>query len=246
MNVLIVVADPIRAAGLGKVLNNEGLTCQLAEGGFYALTMLERNRPDAIIASRDVLDMDGFDLYEIIRSDENLSKVAFVLLDDAVAAQLTFPNDVALPQDADGAAVVAALKPFRPLVFDADMLKTRPRLGKRGSQLGGTLEVLTLFDLVMSLTQNGRSGTLLLLVEDEEMSIRLQKGEVVHAAAGGRVGEDAFKHIFVQAELADHTEFLFKAADAAAVKPTINKSVRELLFQAAVELDHKRAATAKE
>ncbi|CAN5845238.1 hypothetical protein BH24DEI2_BH24DEI2_14250 [soil metagenome] len=246
MNVLIVIADPIRAAGLGKVLNNEGFTCQLAEGGFYALTMLERNRPDAIIASRDVLDMDGFDLYEIIRSDENLSKIAFVLLDDTVAAQLTFPNDVALPQDADGAAVAAALQPFRPLVFDAEKLKARPRLGKRGSQLGGTLEVLTLFDLVMSLTQNGRSGTLQLLIEDDEASISLRKGEVVHAAAENLVGEDAFKYIFIQAELADHTEFLFDAADDSVITPTIGKSVRELLFQAAVELDHKRAATAKE
>lgn len=239
MQVLLVMSDQSAAAELSKTLSAKGHTSQFAEGGFYALTMLERNKPDAILSSADVVDMSGFDFYEIIRSDESLNAVVFLLLDDDKRDQLTHGKDLSLPPNASADAIVAALtqgpasSPFKSRAFAAN----------QGTQVSGTLEVLTLFDLIMSLTQNGRSGKLFLLIDDKEAVISIVEGQVVHAQFGDELGEAALKDIFFQSELTNNTEFLFEAKEPSEMSVpsvTIKASVKELLFRVAVDLDHFR------
>jgi len=241
VRVLIVMPEQSRATKISHFLSTKGVTSELADGGFYALTMLERIKPDAIIVAQDVDDMSGFDVYDIVRSDEDLDSVRFILLDEA--AQISGEIDTALTANAPPADILAALE--RPAPSKPDRFHNRVHSASSSSKVNGTLEVLTLFDLVMSLSQNGRSGRLYLYIGEDEAQVILQAGQVIHASFQGDLGEEAFKHIFFHSENTDDTEFLFEGSTeiARATEPfvSITTPIQELLFKVAVELDHLRA-----
>src|SRR5437762_843710 len=49
--------------------------------GAFALTTLERNRPDVIVSRAGVPDIDGYELYAIVRNDPSMTGVLFLLLE---------------------------------------------------------------------------------------------------------------------------------------------------------------------
>ena len=60
----------------------EGFICKAVDSGFYALTMLEREKPSLIIATEDIEDLEIYDLLEIIDSDPDLSATHIIVLSD--------------------------------------------------------------------------------------------------------------------------------------------------------------------
>src|SRR5215813_11860954 len=48
--------------------------------GSFALTMLERNRPDLIVSRLAVPDINGYELCSIVRKDPSMAGVLFLLL----------------------------------------------------------------------------------------------------------------------------------------------------------------------
>src|SRR5712691_9669325 len=81
----VLLIDPDRAsvAALQKALATAGLTDVAAvASGSFALTMLERDRPDLIVSRARVPDIDGYELCAIVRSDPELTGVLFVVLAD--------------------------------------------------------------------------------------------------------------------------------------------------------------------
>jgi len=109
--------------------------------------------------------------------------------------------------------------------------------------LSGTLELLTLFDLLLSLNQNGHSGELHISYSDsEEASIFILKGQPCHALVSGLTGEVAIVDIFIKADNDPNASFYFEAANHFfdSDKVTITTKTKELLFKVALELDHHR------
>lgn len=245
MKVLLVMTDQHKAAELTKACAGEGLSCQLADGGFYALTMLERDKPDAIVSSFDVSDMSGLDFYSIVRSDDSLAQSAFILLDENAAAELQEANDLALAASVSSTNIVKALKTLHKTSAQATAKPTLPKtlFMPKNPQISGTLEVLTLFDLIMSLNQNKHSGKLFLRIDENEAMVVLLRGEIKHAEMSYFVGEEALIQIFLVSEDSKDTEFFFeRVADKAILDSfnSVSKASKELLFKVAVELDHLR------
>src|SRR2546427_610846 len=79
--------------------------------GSFALTMLERNRPDLIVSRVGVPDIDGYELCSIVRKDPSMKGVLFLLLaspgDDAPPATLEEKPDQMLAGDLPIAAIVS-------------------------------------------------------------------------------------------------------------------------------------------
>ncbi len=248
--------DGPRALALTSMCTGAGFEPLLAAGGLYALTTLEHMGPRAIVSAAHLSDMSGFDLYDIVRSDETMRDLVFLLLDEASAARLD-PSyaDAVLPADARPEAIVGALKRLLRESEAEPQPKPGPRArlssgAQRAKNLSGTLEVLTLFDLMMSLSQNARSGRLNVYFHQEDSQERREacvvfsNGGLVHAQFAGLVGEEALFRLFFQAEEVDDTEFLFEASapskDPSKNPVTITTPVQQLLLRAAVELDHLR------
>src|SRR3989442_3182792 len=79
--ILIIDADRDGLKSLQCALSDAGLTDVAAvPSGSFALTMIERDRPDLIVSHANIPDIDGFELCSIVRSDPALGNVLFLLL----------------------------------------------------------------------------------------------------------------------------------------------------------------------
>jgi CheY-like chemotaxis protein len=110
----VILIDPDRTAlaALQAALERAGIGEILAvTSGAFALTMLERNRPDLIVSRVGVPDIDGYELCAIVRNDPLMTGVLFLLLaspgDEAPASMLEDKPDQTLAGDLPLAAVVS-------------------------------------------------------------------------------------------------------------------------------------------
>ena len=95
MKALVVMPATIEALELCDNLSAQGFTVAHAPSGLYALTLMERDRPDLILAAADVVDMSGRELLAIL-GEEFQTEVPVILLSDEDAADL--PNNaIAVP-----------------------------------------------------------------------------------------------------------------------------------------------------
>jgi CheY-like chemotaxis protein len=101
---LVVMDSSLETLELCDELTRAGLYTQHAPSGLYALTMLERERPDLIVSKEDLGDMTGHELLEIVREDGSTNDTVFVLL--ANNASNLGPNDVLMPPNASNHDII--------------------------------------------------------------------------------------------------------------------------------------------
>jgi CheY-like chemotaxis protein len=78
--VLVVDADQDRRAALAHALTEAGYEVAVATSGSFALTMLEWEQPDLIVSYAKVQDMDGYELFTMVRRDPATKDTPFLLL----------------------------------------------------------------------------------------------------------------------------------------------------------------------
>src|SRR5215510_9360339 len=110
----VILIDPDQASlgTLRAALEQAGIRDVLAvASGSFALTMLERNRPDLIVSRAGVPDIDGYELCSIVRKDPLMAGVRFLLLaspgDEATASALEEKPDQTLAGDLPVTAIVS-------------------------------------------------------------------------------------------------------------------------------------------
>lgn len=108
--------------------------------------------------------------------------------------------------------------------------------------ISGTLEILTLFDLAMSLNTNKKSGKLNITTSKFEAYMIFDKGSIIHADYYGRTGSKALAMIFVKSDGDSESQFLFESEEDAPIDSPVSITMpfQELLFKIAVALDHHR------
>jgi len=79
-NVLLIDLARADLAALHTALNQAGHRVTAVGTGLFALTMVERDRPDVIVSRARVSDIDGYELCAILRSDPTTRSVPFLLL----------------------------------------------------------------------------------------------------------------------------------------------------------------------
>lgn len=254
MNVLVVTADLTQAEALAARFRKRlphALVFRHADSVPEALTQMRAALPDIVISARETQGVGGLELLQRVRGDSGLSEVAFILLDGGALPRFSPSRlEVVLGEDAHPADVLEAA--FTLLVTNGRYHEeerfhgalpghARARRG-REVKVSGTLEVMTLFDLVLSLTQKRNSGRLYLLLGDVEALLVFQQGRFVHAEYEDKTGEMAVLRIFLEAERHPDAEFFFEPTLSRLAQGgvTLHTSVQELLLKVAVELDHQR------
>ena len=96
MKALVVMDSSLETLELCDELTRVGLYTQHAPSGLYALTMLERERPNLVVCGEDLGDMDGQELLGIVREDTSMNDVAFILLSGDAVEELE--NNLLLPK----------------------------------------------------------------------------------------------------------------------------------------------------
>jgi CheY-like chemotaxis protein len=110
MKALMIMPDML-ASTIPDAFAKAGFKVQLSESGVFALTMLERDKPDVIVCVDNLGDMRGREMHEIVRSDAALSEVLFVLLDGSAEQKiLETAKDIELSWMSSASDVVRCVK----------------------------------------------------------------------------------------------------------------------------------------
>ena len=221
----------------------EHLYLEVVSGALYALTNLERRQADLIISSEELEDMTGRDLFDLVCDDKALRQIPFILLSDTGSDLVLPDHQRVLAAQASPAEVLSAA--FTLLLASGSLSVTRAfeRGYARGAvKISGTLEALTLFDLVVSLGQGKRSGRLVVFSSDgsggdAQGTLYLKAGHLIHAALAETTGQGAVQTIFAGVHHKPQTRFLFVGGLPDKTPKTIHTSLDKLLLQVAVNLD---------
>jgi CheY-like chemotaxis protein len=255
MKVLVATTNNAFFAGLVPLLGHLGLEPEQAPGGLYVLTLMEHGLPSAVISDYDLEDMNGFDVYEIVRADPANSEVAFVLLDDSQQGAVEHQGDVALEAGALPSAIVAAVRqalerkghrfatpgvaaaPPAPTPAAANTIET--------IMLGPTPLVADIADLINSFSRNNRTGGLQVIVKNQEAWVYFFKGRVIHAVFGNETGQPALVKVFLGADrsLVSALSFHTLSAEILSKNPvSISIPTNKLLYKVMFEMNLLREA----
>jgi CheY-like chemotaxis protein len=265
--VLIVDADPDKLSVLKAALVHAAYHVTSATSATFALTTVERDRPDLIVSGNRTEDMDGVEFCSIIRSDPATHDIPFLLLSgpkrptpwavaqagvdmllagdfvvsavlDRIAKLLRHVALQAEPGLPPPSPVAAPIPP--PLAPRA----ATPRAEAERRTFEGSFGVLDLTEVTQAIALGGKTGRLQLQLAAGEGSLLFDSGRVVHAEFAGRTGESAFAALVSSAQFDPEGTFRFKPTDklpAGAGPRTIQKSVDQLLISVASEIDEGRA-----
>ena len=249
----LLLIDPDRGtvAALQKALAVAGLTdVSAVVSGSFALTMLERDRPDLIVSRARIHDIDGYELCGIVRSDPEFTGILFVVLADA-------EDEVPAGAFDEGGAdriLVGAFSPetivteVRSLLAARTIPESEPEpvpVTAAPEGLRGSLDVMDLAEVAQAIALGGKTGHLVLALASGEGTVVFDRGRIVHAEFGHLVGEPAFTALVVTSHRAPGGTFFFNPMEAAtSFQRTIERSVESLLLSTAAGIDEGRADTA--
>jgi CheY-like chemotaxis protein len=253
--IMLIDSDRTALASLQGALGQAGESDVLAvTSGSFALTMLERNRPDLIVSRVGVPDIDGYELCSIVRKDPLMTGVLFLLLaspgDEAAGTMLEDKPDQTLAGDLPLATIVSEVTALlargkTPPAAPAE--PAAPPATPDGSHgLRGSLTVMELPDITQAIALGGKTGQLVVTLSAGRGSVFFDHGRIVHAEFFGLIGETAFQALLVAAHGEANGSFAFNPLETSAAGgvKTIHRDLKQLLLSAAAEIDEGRGDAA--
>ncbi len=257
----VLLIDPDRGAlaALRAALGQAGFRdVSAVTSGSFALTMLERNRPDLIVSRVGVPDIDGYELCSIVRKDPSMTGVLLLLLaspgDEAPKAMLEEKPDQTLAGDLPVTTIVSEVVSLlghrapAPATWREPTSPAAPIEVTHG--LHGSLGVMELPDVTQAIALGSKTGQLLVTLPSGRGAIVFDRGRVVHAEFFGLIGETAFAALLVAAHGAArgeaHGNFVFNPLENGEANgaKTIHRDLKQLLLSAAAGIDEGRTDAA--
>ena len=249
----MLLIDPDRGAlfAMQTALRQAGFSDVTAvTSGSFALTMLERHRPDLIVSRLAVPDINGYELCAIVRKDPSMTGVLFLLLaspgDEMPEVMLEDKPDQTLAGDLPVTAIVSEVAQLLRRVAPAAVATrapTAPAAQPEGAHgLRGSLAVMELPDITQAMALGAKTGQLAVTLPSGCGAIFFDRGRVVHAEFRELVGEPAFAALVVAAHGKANGTFVFNPlVTAAGGVRTIQRDLKKLLLDAATGIDEGRA-----
>jgi CheY-like chemotaxis protein len=250
--VLLVDPEPDSRGAFERALRGAGYEVSVAASGSFALTQLEWDRPDVIVTQARVDDMDGCELFGLVRSDPTTGEIPFLLLaglERHIAAQAAehgvdrlSTGHVSVPlflADVRGllvreSAPVAPAPPVPPAPPEPVAQVMR-----------GTLDVMDLPALAQAIAMGGKTGRLTLGLATGPGALEFESGQLVHAEFGGETGEQAFADLVCASQAEGNGDFCFSPMSReqnGKLPRTVHRSVDRLLLRIAAGIDEGRTA----
>src|SRR5262245_30925027 len=264
--VLLVDPDPGSAQTLSKGLADVGHDVVTASSGSAAVLMLEAERPDLVVSHAQAHDMDGFELFTLVRKDPTTMETPFLLIAGrnrpvALAAQEAGANlsviigDYTLELIVERVASLLATEsvPIEAIIDRVGTGRTaeplwaaldraaawQQEMFSLGEGFAGSLDVIDLAEVTQAIALGRKTGRLDVSLAAGAATILFDSGRVVHAESSGYVGEPAFATI-ISASQREHARFRFSRMDQADISGeprTITRTVEQVLLDIAVGID---------
>jgi len=251
--VLLVDPEPDSRAAFERALRGAGYDVSAAASGSFALTQLEWDRPHVIVTQARVDDMDGCELFGIVRSDPKTGDIPFLLLaglERHIAGQAAeagvdrlCTGHVSVVSFLEGVRGLLAGEPIPAAATPAPApiapAEPAPQM------MRGSLDVMDLPALAQAIAMGGKTGRLALKLAAGPGTLEFEAGQLVHAEFGGESGEAAFTDLVCSSQSEGGGDFCFTPLppeQAGKLPRTIHRSVDRLLLRIAAGIDEGRAA----
>jgi CheY-like chemotaxis protein len=250
--ILLVDPEPDSRGAFERALRGAGYEVSVAASGSFALTQLEWDRPHVIVTQARVDDMDGCELFGIVRSDPKTGDIPFLLLaglERHIAAQAAehgvdrlCTGHVSVRVFLEDVRALLAGEPVAPAPAPpAAATRTEPP----AQVMRGTLDVMDLPALTQAIAMGGKTGRLTLTLAAGPGALEFEAGQLVHAEFGGESGEQAFTDLVCASQAEGSGDFCFSPVpreQAGKLPRTVHRSVDRLLLRIAAGIDEGRAA----
>ena len=249
--VLLVDPDPDSRGAFERALRGDGYEVSVAASGSFALTQLEWDRPHVIVTQARVDDMDGCELFGLVRSDPKTGDIPFLLLaglERHIAAQAAAhgvdrlcTGHVSMRVLLDGVRALLTSEPAASASAPAPTAPAEPP----AQMMRGTLDVMDLPALTQAIAMGGKTGRLTVTLAPGPGVLEFEGGQLVHAEYGGESGEQAFTDLVCASQAEGAGDFCFSPVSreqAAKLPRTVHRSVDRLLLRIAAGIDEGRAA----
>jgi CheY-like chemotaxis protein len=245
-SVLLIDPDPRRAAPVEAALKGAGHEVTLAPSGGFALTMLERSRPDVILSRFQIDDMYAYELCAIVRSDPHTEGIPFILLSDNApgdAESITRAVTGATQGDATAPTPVPEAGPTGPVAAGEAPGPRGPRVLRPPAQ--PALEGREMPAMVRAVCDGRKTGRLRARLGAVEGALVFEGGRLVHAEFQGQEGKRAVTSLVAAAVATPGASFHFVPWDGAEVSKrgrTVDEGGQHLLMLACAAMDSTRTA----
>jgi CheY-like chemotaxis protein len=262
-NVLLVDTNQETRTSLSQALAEVGYRVATAATGSSAVDALDAERPDLVVSRAQVQDMDGYELFTLVRKDPTTMDTPFLLLAGrdrpmALAASEAGENMTVMTGDLTLETVVArivdilksgtptdtsrsagAVEPSgEPLWIAFDNRSARP--SETPAAFEGSLDFIDLAEVTQAVALGRKTGRLVVSMRVGEGAVLFENGRMVHAELCGHQGEGAFAAIISASWREPHARFRFSRMDSSEVAHsprTVSRSVEQLLLSIAVRID---------
>src|SRR5437660_12563534 len=191
--ILLIDSNVFFAKRLTDALRQEGMEVTHSTQAAYALTMLEWDAPSAILCATNLREMNAFDLPRIVHGDTKTASIPIVALgeggDQALMAAFRAGCDDYVDRKLGPEHIAAHVRTF--LKSHDEGFQPTQMLGRSETALSGSLSHLDLLGVVQMLAHSRQSGALHINSGDLDGVIFFDGGEISHAEAGERIGDDA-------------------------------------------------------
>jgi CheY-like chemotaxis protein len=241
--VLLVDPDQANRDVLSRALTDAGYGVALAPSGSSAVSALEWERPDLVVSPAKVHDMDGYELFTLVRKDATTMDTPFLLLAGrdrplALAASeagvtmiltgdltadrivervgaLLKPGARDLALSANAAEEAREMKSVEPLWAALGAVAARGSTGHAVAELQGSLDAMDLAEVTQAIALGGKTGSLIVSLTGGDGTILFQSGRVIHAGFRDWTGEKAFAAIVSTSQRERDARFSFARLDRA-------------------------------
>jgi CheY-like chemotaxis protein len=250
--VLLVDPEPDSRGAFERALRGDGYEVSVAASGSFALTQLEWDRPHVIVTQARVDDMDGCELFGLVRSDPKTGDIPFLLLaglDRHIAAQAAAhgvdrlcTGHVSMRVFLESVRVLLGGEPGPGTSAPAaSVAPPEPH----AQVMRGTLDVMDLPALTQAIAMGGKTGRLTVTLAPGAGVLEFESGQLVHAEFGGESGEQAFTDLVCASQAEGAGDFCFSPVSheqTGKLPRTVHRSVDRLLLRIAAGIDEGRAA----
>jgi CheY-like chemotaxis protein len=251
--IVLVDREGPRRTALSKALRLVGHEVVVAGSGSLALTALEREPTDLVVAGATTDDMTGADLCSIMRDDPQMQAPMLLLADGQIAKAAAsagvanvLPPDTELPEILDAVEAILSGEEFTPAVPDTPADVEAPSEAEpRARTFSGSLAVMDMAEVTQAIGNAGKTGLLKLSLGADSGVVWFTSGRAVHAEFRGLKGEAAFRALVVASHEESNGDFCFDPvgrSEAAAFPTSIARSVDQLLLIVAADIDESRPA----
>lgn len=245
-SILLVARQEEDVEALRRALLENGYAVTVAAGGFYALTLLERHRPDVLLSWGHTGDLPGDELCSIIRGDPAMTDLRLLLLGKHLSA--TAPPGVVLVSSLStpGDILLEIRNALDPQVPESDGPAEESSRQESQGDISGGLDVVPIAYLLRLLASERSSGCLRFRFRSGTASVSFWEGRLVDSQFGVMSGELAFEEIIREADADPTATFRFDtqaSRETLDFPVTISSSLEQLLLNVTARIDRRRGRT---